>query len=63
MNKYLDLEYKHYKTNGDTNTENLRKQYFTSITCNELNNLVKVYEMDLQMFDYEIEPFLELCLK
>ena len=61
MNQYIDLEYRHYKSNGQESTENLRQKYFSNITCSDLTKLVTVYQMDLKMFDYSDETFREIC--
>ena len=65
MDQYLELEYRHYKTNDgskSSSTENLRSYYFSNITCAQFEKLKIVYQMDLDIFDYSDEPFRSFCV-
>ena len=42
-------------------TELLRSQYFSNITCAQLLKLEHVYQMDLDLYDYNIDPFKLFC--
>jgi hypothetical protein len=55
------LEYKHFQTNPGR-TEELRSQYFSNITCNQLQKLEQTYKMDMEMFDYSIDAFKQFCV-
>ena len=62
MNQYLNLEYKHFKTNGNGTNDHLRADYFANITCHQLDQLEQAYHMDLQLFEYDTEPFRKYCI-
>ena len=61
INQYLNLTYKHYQNH--TKTENLRSQYFTNITCREFEALSKVFSLDFDLFDYNVNDFAKYCHK
>ena len=58
---YVELEYTHFKTNGNKSVEDLRHRYFSNITCTQLSKLTQVYRMDLEMFDYSVNEFKRFC--
>ena len=60
---YTELEYTHFKTNGNKSIENLRQKYYSNITCTLLTKLTQVYRMDLEMFDYSVDEFKNYCFK
>ena len=63
IDEYINLEYKHFHSDIKAKSESLRSEYFSQITCEELIKLRQVYLMDLKMFEYETESFLEYCIK
>ena len=69
LNQYIDFKYSHYKTNdiksedGKTlSTKDLRPKYFSNLTCTQYQELKKVYQMDLEIFDYSVDPFESFCV-
>ena len=61
IDHYLNLEYRHFKTNPQKSKEDLRQRYFSNVTCTELTKLKQVYRMDLEMFDYSVDEFKVFC--
>ena len=63
LDQYLKLNYVHYKTNGNSSVEDLRRKYFTDVPCSLLSKLIQVYKMDLEMFEYSVDDFKKNCSK
>ena len=60
MDQFIQLEYRHYKPNGES-ADALRNDHYSNVTCGQLLKLEAVYKMDLEMFDYSTEPFQKVC--
>ena len=63
MDEYIQLEYKHWHSDKHAKSESLRSEYYSQITCEELVLLRQLYLMDLKMFEYETDTFLDYCIK
>ena len=63
MDEYIDLQYQHYHSDKAAKAESLRHELFSTITCEELAKLKQIYLMDLTMFQYETDSFLQYCMK
>ena len=62
MDQYLKLEYRHFHQKHES-SDQVRSQYFSNLTCTQLIKLQHIYQMDLDLFDYNIEPFKALCVR
>lgn len=60
MDLYSQLEYRHISNKGETET--LRADYYSNVTCVLMDRLGAVYKMDLEMFDYTSDPFKQFCI-
>ena len=38
-------------------------EVYSTIPCPILEDLIRIYKMDLEMFDYEVESFRKICEK
>ena len=63
LDQYLKLDYKNFKTNGNSSVEDLRRKYFSDVPCSLLSKLIQVYKMDLEMFEYSVDDFKQNCSK
>ena len=63
LDQYLKLDYKNFKTHGNSSVEDLRRKYFSDVPCSLLSKLIQVYKMDLEMFEYSVEDFKKICSK
>jgi hypothetical protein len=59
MENYLTLELKNPTSGGKT--EDKRKEFYSTIPCQVLEQLIGLYRMDLDMFDYDVQEFRNLC--
>jgi hypothetical protein len=44
-------------------TEDKRKEFYSAVPCPLLEQLIGVYQMDLDLFEYDAQDFRRLCKK
>ena len=63
MDQYLNLSYQHHRQRNDVQTEDLRLQYFSNLTCLQFDELTKVYSKDFRLFTYDVKEFRQYCFQ
>ena len=63
MDQYLNLSYHHYRQGNDVQTEDLRLQYFSNLTCLQFDELTKVYSKDFRLFTYDVKEFRQYSIQ
>ena len=61
MDQYLNLSYRHYRQKSDVETQDLRFQYFSNLTCHQYDDLTQVYSIDFRLYTYDPEEFRQYC--
>ena len=61
IEKFAQLQLKNPTEGGKT--EEKRKEFYSTIPCQILEQLISVYKMDIEMFDYDVTPFKNICDK
>ena len=61
ISEKVTFEKQHYKPNGNESKEELRKRFYSEVPCQQVTNLIRMYSMDLEMFEYSTKSFLEYC--
>jgi hypothetical protein len=61
IGRFAALEFKNPTFGGKT--EEKRKEFYSTIPCNVLEQLIAIYRMDLDMFDYDVDSFRQICDK
>ena len=59
IERFANLEIKNPTSGGKT--EEKRIEFYSGIPCDLLEQLIHLYKMDLDMFDYEVDSFRKIC--
>ena len=59
IGRFATLELKNPTSGGKT--EEKRNEFYAGIPCDLLEQLIHLYKMDLDMFDYEVDSFRKIC--
>lgn len=59
LRDFTQFKYRH-ETHGGGTEESI-KTYFKDINCSLIEKLYHLYELDFELFEYELHPFDEIC--
>lgn len=55
------MEYRHETAGGKT-TEEVRQTFYSGVPCELLTRITEIFQEDMDMFDYDADPFFDVCV-